>query len=91
MLLIDCPHCGPRPQTEFDYGTDATLTRPDPDRVATPVWLDYVYVRKNRCGENLEWWHHRGGCRRWIKVLRNNQTHEILATGAASSALERPA
>jgi len=29
MLYIKCPHCGLRPQTEFSYGGDATVKRPE--------------------------------------------------------------
>ena len=29
MLYIKCPHCGMRPQTEFSYGGDASVKRPE--------------------------------------------------------------
>ena len=29
MILIPCPYCGPRAQTEFSYGGDASVARPD--------------------------------------------------------------
>jgi len=46
MMLIPCPHCGPRPETEFVYGGDANVKRPDP---AAPdaEWTDYIYFRDN--------------------------------------------
>ena len=28
MLLIDCPHCGARDETEFSYGGEAHIMRP---------------------------------------------------------------
>ena len=28
MILIPCPYCGPRAQTEFSYGGDASVVRP---------------------------------------------------------------
>ena len=28
MILIPCPYCGPRAQTEFSYGGDASVARP---------------------------------------------------------------
>ena len=31
MLLIPCPWCGPRPQTDFTYGGDGTVVRPAED------------------------------------------------------------
>ena len=43
MLLIECPHCGPRAQTEFSYLGDASVRRPqDPDAVSLADWCDYV-------------------------------------------------
>lgn len=92
MLLIECPHCGPRAQIEFTYGGDATVSRPaNPDSVETKEWLDFVYLRDNPRGPHVEWWHHAAGCRRWIKVRRNTLTHEILETGTADANLERGA
>ena len=45
MLLIKCPWCGERAQTEFAYGGDATVTRPPDPAVATAdAWHDYVYI-----------------------------------------------
>ena len=29
MMLIPCPHCGPRAQIEFTYAGDATALRPE--------------------------------------------------------------
>jgi len=29
MLLIDCPHCGPRDEIEFRYGGQAGIAYPD--------------------------------------------------------------
>ncbi len=81
MLLIDCPWCGPRAQTEFAYGGDATVARPqDPQSVPLAEWLDHVYLRDNPCGRHSEWWHHSAGCRRWFKVLRDTRTHEVFAS-----------
>jgi heterotetrameric sarcosine oxidase delta subunit len=88
MLLIDCPHCGPRAQIEFTYGGDATVARPaDPDAMDKREWLDFVYLRDNPRGPHVEWWHHSAGCRRWLKVRRDTLTHEISATGTPGSDL----
>ncbi len=89
MLLIECPYCGPRAQTEFTYGGDATVKRPeDPDVVSTNAWLDHVYLRDNPCGPHTEWWHHAAGCRCWIKVRRDTGTHEVMGPGATSAMAE---
>ncbi|MBV9522384.1 MAG: sarcosine oxidase subunit delta [Alphaproteobacteria bacterium] len=86
MLLITCPHCGPRAQIEFTYGGDATVRRPDP---AAPLaaWTDYIYIRDNPRGPHLEFWQHHAGCRAWIKIARDTLTHEITGSAVATAAL----
>lgn len=78
MLLIRCPWCGERAQTEFSYGGDATRERPRDSEVS---WYDYIYIRENRRGLHLEYWQHSHGCRRWFRVLRDTLTHEIHDSG----------
>ena len=79
MLLIPCPWCGPRAQSEFIYGGDATLKRPAPG-APEAAWVEYVYLRDNPAGAHEELWHHSGGCRRWLRVRRDTRTHEILGS-----------
>jgi len=81
MLLIKCPWCGERAQTEFTYGGDATVKRPNPETCSQDEWLDHIYLRDNPRGPHSEWWHHNAGCRRWLKVKRNTWTHEMLDSG----------
>jgi heterotetrameric sarcosine oxidase delta subunit len=41
MLIIPCPWCGPREQTEFAYGGEAHIVRPkDPDALSDEQWSD---------------------------------------------------
>ena len=87
MLHIKCPWCGPRAQTEFAYGGDATVTRPpDPAATGDAEWTDYVYLRDNPKGLHDELWQHALGCRAWFKARRHTVTHEIVATAP----LDRP-
>jgi methylglutamate dehydrogenase subunit B len=82
MLLIDCPWCGTRPQTEFSYGADASIERPAAD--APPdEWVNYVYLRTNPRGPHVEYWHHVHGCRLWLRVVRDTLSHEIRHVTAA--------
>ncbi len=85
MLLIHCPHCGPRAEHEFTYGGDATVRRPaDPaaatDSATGAEWTGYVFLRDNPKGPHREYWLHQFGCRRWFEVRRDTLTHEIAAT-----------
>lgn len=89
MHRIECPWCGVRDQAEFNYRGDAGARRPSPDADGD-AFFEYAYMRDNPIGWHLEWWHHAGGCRQWIKVMRNTLTHEIAATGAAQDRLEVP-
>lgn len=80
MLLIHCPHCGPRAEIEFAYGHEAHIARPtDQDELSDAAWGDYVFMRKNPKGVHFERWVHARGCRRWFNVARHTVTHEILA------------
>ncbi len=80
MHRIDCPWCGLRDESEFQYQGDASVPP-----VALGATLDAahqaVYVRPNPRGWHLEWWHHQQGCRRFVKVLRHTVSHQIAATG----------
>lgn len=80
MLLIPCPHCGLREQTEFTYGGDAGVSRPAaPEDADDAAWIEYLYLRDNNKGEHEELWQHTFGCRQWVRVRRNVVNHEIAA------------
>jgi heterotetrameric sarcosine oxidase delta subunit len=94
MLLIPCPHCGPRDHVEFAFGGDASVQRPaDGETDAWDArWESYVYSRDNPRGRHVEWWHHSAGCRRWIRVERDTLTHQVTASAdAAAPAPDAPA
>ncbi|MBP8297082.1 MAG: sarcosine oxidase subunit delta [Burkholderiales bacterium] len=81
MLQFTCPYCGPRDQSEFTYGREAT---PVPALDAGPAaWQRFVYERDNPAGPHAEWWHHNHGCRQWLAIVRDTLTHEVLAIRAA--------
>ncbi len=77
-MLIPCPHCGTRPVEEFTFLGDAKPTRPESnDPSSMEQWFDYVYLRDNPRGAHAEYVHHSGGCRQWLVVTRNTETHEV--------------
>lgn len=83
MMLIPCPHCGPRDVTEFTYGGDASVRRPrEPDALSDEQWAQYVYLRDNPRGAHDELWQHTAGCRRWIAVRRDTLTHDVVAAAS---------
>ena len=89
VIRIACPYCGTRDEAEFSYRGDASVSRPPAD-APMAAFHDYVYVRANPRGWHLEWWHHSGGCRQFLKVLRHTMTHEVRAVGLATAQLEVP-
>lgn len=89
MLRIRCPWCGERDETEFQYAGDAKAVRPKPD-AGEEAFYRYIHVRDNPKGWHTELWHHSGGCRQTVKVVRNTVTHEIHATGWPSERLPFP-
>jgi sarcosine oxidase subunit delta len=79
MLLIPCPHCGPRPETEFYCGGEAHIARPDPATASDADWAAYLYLRTNRKGLILERWLHNHGCQRWFNAARDSVSDGFLA------------
>jgi sarcosine oxidase subunit delta len=80
MLLIACPHCGPRAEIEFRSGGEAHIARPAaPESETHAAWRDYLFTRTSPRGVQLERWNHIHGCQRWFNVARDTVTDEILA------------
>jgi sarcosine oxidase subunit alpha len=79
MLLIPCPWCGPRDETEFSYGGEAEVPYPgDPAAADDATWAGYLFMRSNSEGPLHERWHHAAGCRRWFVARRDTLTNEFL-------------
>ena len=80
MLLIPCPWCGPREETEFSYGGEANVVRPkDPYVRSNEEWADYLFMRANPRGAHREQWCHAAGCRRWFNIVRHTVTYQIMS------------
>jgi heterotetrameric sarcosine oxidase delta subunit len=79
MMLIPCPHCGDRDETEFHYGGQAGVAYPaDPAALSDEQWAEFVFVRDNPKGPFRERWVHTHGCRRWFDLERDTATHAML-------------
>ena len=51
MILIKCPYCGEREQSEFTNGGEAHVVRPkDPSALSDKEWGQYVFYRSNPKG-----------------------------------------
>ena len=95
MLLIPCPNCGPRDETEFHYGGQAHVAYPEnPAELTDREWAEYLFYRDNTKGAFAERWLHSTGCRQWFNMLRDTVTYEIQAVypmGAARPDKAAPA
>ncbi len=72
MLLITCPWCGERDQSEFSYGGEAHIARPaNSHELSDEQWAEFVFMRNNPKGIFNERWMHAAGCRRWFNAVRD--------------------
>ncbi|HEY1998396.1 sarcosine oxidase subunit delta [Paraburkholderia sp.] len=79
MLLIECPWCGPRAESEFSCGGEADIARPpEAGLLSDKDWGDYLFMRKNPRGVHREQWLHTQGCRRWFKATRDTVSYQFL-------------
>ncbi len=78
MLLIDCPFCGGRNETEYVYGGPVSVDRPDPCAVSDADWLDFLTMVPNPVGPVQERWWHARGCGEWFTIWRDTATHDIV-------------
>jgi sarcosine oxidase subunit delta len=81
VLLISCPWCGARAESEFRCGGQSHIARPGPpETVSDAEWSAYLFERLNPKGLHRERWVHAYGCGRWFNVARDTVTHQILET-----------
>jgi sarcosine oxidase, subunit delta len=76
MIVITCPHCGPRNSNEFRHAGESR-PRPNPATTSPQEWREYLYLRGNPADWTRETWYHASGCRRFFKVQRHTVTNEI--------------
>ncbi|MFP5315261.1 MAG: sarcosine oxidase subunit delta [Actinomycetes bacterium] len=80
MLLISCPNCGSRDETEFHYGGQAHVAYPEnPNELTDREWAEFLFYRDNTKGSFAERWLHSTGCRQWFNMLRDTVTYDIQA------------
>ena len=83
MLLIPCPHCGERDESEFDYGGRAVAL---PRLNAAPdEWHQALHLGNNNEDCVDEYWYHHAGCERWIRLRRNLSNHDFIDADMAAN------
>jgi heterotetrameric sarcosine oxidase delta subunit len=75
MMLIPCPHCGPRSQAEFAY--ERTMDSVVPLDAAPDEVMERLFTRTNPRGPDEELWRHTFGCRAWMVLRRHRVTNDI--------------
>lgn len=91
MMLIKCPECGPRDETEFHYGGAAHVAYPENSaELSEREWAEYLFYRDNPKGVFAERWVHSAGCRRWFNAVRDTVSYEILAVYRAGEQAPAP-
>lgn len=92
MILIPCPHCGPRNSDEFRYSGEEHR-RPDPAATTPRQWRDYLYGRDNPAGWVREHWYHVFGCRRFFTLERetvSNAVRPVTSSGSRGAETAAP-
>ena len=87
-FLLTCPNCGPRSAYEFRFGGEYNPRPSGP--VSDAEWTDYVYLRRNVCGEQVEWWFHRLGCESWFIATRDTRTNEVISVHTEPAETSKP-
>lgn len=77
MLLIPCPYCGPRDESEFVYGGRVIKLPAMDESDNLEDWHDAIHMRSNSTGLHPEFWYHDAGCECWIEIDRDVTTHSI--------------
>lgn len=77
MLLIRCPWCGLRSESEFHCNGEVRPIRPHSSSLTDQQSVQHTCDRLNFKGWIEEDWCHSKGCGEWFRLNRNTVTHEI--------------
>ena len=84
MLIIPCPWCGERDESEFSYGGRAKLL--PPLDASADAWQAALHVHENPDGWHEELWFHGFGCNQWLVIRRHTRAQEIAGGRAPGEA-----
>ena len=77
MLLIPCPYCGERDESEFSYGGGSRDYPSLGEDHSINDWFQSVYFPKLDQNTLSEYWYHNAGCEQWFELKRDLVTHKI--------------
>ncbi|MGB1883393.1 MAG: sarcosine oxidase subunit delta [Gammaproteobacteria bacterium] len=79
MKIIDCPHLGPRPLTEFAI---SGILDPEPENLGEFTPGRWAFERNSVPLERVEWWFHIPS-ELWFLVRRETASNTIVEVKAA--------
>ena len=85
MLLIDCPYCGERDESEFSYGGRCIVYPPLDSSTTRGDWHRAIHLHDGSQNVINEYWYHEFGCEQWIGIKRDIESHEITSTSTAGA------
>ena len=77
MLLIPCPWCGDRAESEFRCAGPVRYRRSDMLELNDQSWIEYLCSTDSQRGLVIEHWHHEKGCGEWFRLGRDTVTNTI--------------
>jgi len=77
MLLINCPYCGERDQSEFSYGGRIRNYPALDSSASIETWHRAIHLHDSSQTPIGEYWHHECGCEQWIEINRDVDSHEM--------------
>lgn len=76
-IMIPCPNCGRRPNSEFWFGGELPRRVTPGQEIDPEEDFNRVWMHDNAFGPQKERWFHWAGCRRWLTLVRDTRTNEI--------------
>ena len=80
MLILCCPNGGARNVSEFRFGGENSPRPALPMEASEAEWAEYLYLRANTMGPQVEWWYHQAGCGLWFLAERDRALNEVVRT-----------
>ena len=78
MLLVPCPWCGKRAETEFFCAGQVRPPRSELVDADDDEWIRHLFYKKNIRGVLEENWWHEKGCGEWFTLYRDTVTHQFI-------------
>ncbi len=89
MLLINCPHCGERDQSEFSYGGRYAKYPALDSTASIEKWHRAIHLHHSSQNLIREYWYHECGCEQWIEIDRDVDSHEMTPVSGADEPITR--